>query len=373
MLVAGASGFTGALAAQIVWDHPRAGAGRRHLAQRRRQAAGRALPALPGADRADRARPRGPARGRRGDRRLPARRRRADRRRPARRRASSSSTSPPTSACATARPTSAGTASTAPPTSSAPASTGSPRSTATSCARRSSSPPPAATRPRACWRWRRWPNRACSPRSSSPRCRAPPATAAQRRPRPLLEHDRERLPLQDRGAPAPARDRAGAGGARQPGAGHLRPAPAAARPGRAGDLLRDARRGDLEGGDPRPLRARATPTSPSSTSSTARRTCARVRDTNECHVYVTVEERGRVMAFSRDRQHLEGRLQPGRAEPQPDAGARRDGGARMSEPAEPERRCASSGRAGSTRPTGVEELDPPSSRPASAPAAPTAG
>ena len=28
------------------------------------------------------------------------------------------------------------------------------------------------------------------------------------------------------------------------------------------------------------------------------RACATLRDTNECHVYVTVEERGRVMAFS---------------------------------------------------------------------------
>ncbi len=35
----------------------------------------------------------------------------------------------------------------------------------------------------------------------------------QRRPRPLQRDDRERLPLQDRGPPSPARDRAGAGGA----------------------------------------------------------------------------------------------------------------------------------------------------------------
>ena len=37
VLVAGASGFTGALAAQIVWRHPRLRAGRGDLAQRRRQ------------------------------------------------------------------------------------------------------------------------------------------------------------------------------------------------------------------------------------------------------------------------------------------------------------------------------------------------
>jgi len=47
--------------------------------------------------------------------------------------------------------------------------------------------------------------------------------------------------------------------------------------------------------------------SPSSTSSTARPNLRALRDTNECHVYVTVEERGRVMAFSAIDKHLEGR------------------------------------------------------------------
>ena len=113
VLVAGASGFTGALAAQIVWDHPRL----ELAAATSRSDAGKRLDALY-------PRYRVPlelteldldaARGdRRRDRRLPARRRGADRRRAARPRASSSSTSPPTSACATCRPTSAGTASTA--------------------------------------------------------------------------------------------------------------------------------------------------------------------------------------------------------------------------------------------------------------------
>ena len=44
--------------------------------------------------------------------------------------------------------------------------------------------------------------------------------------------------------------------------------------------------------------ASATPTSPSSTSSTGPPNLRALRDTNECHVYVTVEERGRVIAFS---------------------------------------------------------------------------
>ena len=158
---------------------PRAGPG--DLALGRRQADRPALPALPGAGRADRARPRRPASSTASTPRSSPTRT-ARRRRPSPRcapPASSSSTSPPTSGCATWRPTSAGTASTAPPTSSAPASTGSARCTGRSCARRSWSPPPAATRPRPCSGWRRWPNRACSPTSPSPRCRAPRATAAR--------------------------------------------------------------------------------------------------------------------------------------------------------------------------------------------------
>ena len=42
----------------------------------------------------------------------------------------------------------------------------------------------------------------------------------------------------------------------------------------------------------------ATRASRSSTRSTAPPGLRDVRDTNECHVYVTVEERGRVLAFS---------------------------------------------------------------------------
>ena len=83
-----------------------------------------------------------------------------------------------------------------------------------------------------------------------------------------------------------------------------------------------------------------------------------VRDTNECHVYVTVEERGRRARLLGDRQPLEGGLRPGGPEPQPDARARRDGGAAMSEP-------ASSDRAGSSRRPGSRSSTPRSSRRAS--------
>ena len=48
VIVAGASGFAGALAAELVWRHPAPRARRGDLALRRRHAARRALPALPG-------------------------------------------------------------------------------------------------------------------------------------------------------------------------------------------------------------------------------------------------------------------------------------------------------------------------------------
>ena len=179
VLVAGANGFTGALAAQIVWDHPRLRAGRGDLAQRRRQAARRALPALPGAARADRARPRrarpevdaaivayphGAAAptvaalraagdpGRRPLRRLPAARhghlralvRRARRAGAVRHRRLRADRDVP-------------------------------RGAARGGAGRDARLLPDRDRAR---RWRRWPNRGCSARSSSAPCRAPPATAA---------------------------------------------------------------------------------------------------------------------------------------------------------------------------------------------------
>ena len=63
-----------------------------------------------------------------------------------------------------------------------------------------------------------------------------------------------------------------------------------------------------------------------------------------------------------DRQPLEGRLRPGDPEPQPDAGARRDGGPAVSATA-----SSSFARAGSTRPTASRSSTPLGSRRASGP------
>ncbi len=52
-----------------------------------------------------------------------------------------------------------------------------------------------------------------------------------------------------------------------------------------------------------------------------------VRDTNQCHVHVTVDGARPGDRLLGDRQHLEGRLRPGGPEPQPDARPARDGGA----------------------------------------------
>ncbi len=69
----------------------------------------------------------------------------------------------------------------------------------------------------------------CRDRRQAGRLRRRPRR--RRRRDALRQHGRERLPLQDRGPPSPARDRTGAGGARRRDASHLRPSPAAARPG----------------------------------------------------------------------------------------------------------------------------------------------
>ncbi len=149
----------------------------------------------------------------------------------------------------------------------------------------------------------------------------------RRRRRDALRLDgRERLRLQDRGAPPPARDRAGAGGARQSRSGRLRPAPAAARPGRAGQLLRADDRareqGPGAGALPRALRRRAL------------RPCRRqpawpARPARHQRVPHLRHRRGARSGdgLLGDRQPLEGRLRPGGPEPQPDARPRRDGGA----------------------------------------------
>ena len=151
VLVAGASGFAGALAADIVWRHPQLELVRVDRARRRRHAARRPLSALPRPARADRARPRLGClhrRLRRGNRRLSARRIGAGRRRRCGSGDCSSSTSPPTSGSAIPTSTRSGTAS--PPTAGAARRCGlraagaQPRADPRAP---SSSPIPAATRP----------------------------------------------------------------------------------------------------------------------------------------------------------------------------------------------------------------------------------
>ena len=124
-------------------------------------------------------------------------------------------------------------------------------------------------------RSRRSPNRACSARSSSPRCRAPPGYG--RSSDDLVHYSsmtENAFPYKTEGhrhRPEIEQELAALG---SPATGHLRAAPDPARPGRAGDLLRDA-----DARRPRATRSStstrsATPTSPSSASSTGRRTCA---------------------------------------------------------------------------------------------------
>ena len=189
----------------------------------------------------DRARPRRGRGRRRGDRRLPARRRGAGRRRAARARACRSSTSRPTSGSATCRPTSAGTARTA-----TPELLDERRLRATELHRErdprapSWSPTRAATRPRRCWRWRRWPRPGLIDdvvSTPSPGSRAPGAAAGSELAlrRPWTENSSPYGVEGHRHAPEIEQELRRA---RSPSAGDLRPAPAAARPGRAGELLR---------------------------------------------------------------------------------------------------------------------------------------
>ena len=136
-----------------------AGAGRGHLAQRRRHAARPALPALPGAAGADRARPR---RGSRGSTRRSSPTRTAPRRRWSPRCAGwacSSSTSPPTSACATCPTYERWYGEHGAPELLDDAVYGLTELYRERAARgRAGRDTRAATRPRACWRWRRWPS-----------------------------------------------------------------------------------------------------------------------------------------------------------------------------------------------------------------------
>ena len=129
VLVAGGSGYAGALAARILHRHPHFELAAVTSRSDVGDAPERPVSAPPRAARPRGARPRPPRRRRRRDRRL-------SRTAPPRRSspgcagaACASSTSAPTSACATARPTRGGTASTGRRSCSAPASTGCPSAT----------------------------------------------------------------------------------------------------------------------------------------------------------------------------------------------------------------------------------------------------
>ena len=140
---------------------PAARAGRGHQPQRRRQAARRALPALPGAAGADGARPRADGGGRRGDRRLPARRLGAGGGADARPRPAGGRPLGRLPAARPASSTRSGTGRTASRQLLADAVYGLPELHREADPRAPSwSRTRAAIRPRRCWRWRRSPSRA---------------------------------------------------------------------------------------------------------------------------------------------------------------------------------------------------------------------
>ena len=246
VIVAGATGFAGALAAHLLWRHPGfelvGGHGALGGWARRSTSSTRATACRSTIEELDLA---ALERARRRDRRLPARRRRADRRRAARARRARRRPQrrlPPALAGdlrALVRRAPAARAARATP------STGSPSCTARRSPARRSSPTPAATRP---------------PRvlALAPLARAgliadvvidakqgiSGRRARVRRADAPVDGGREHPPLQGRRPPPHAGDRGAAGRARpgcRPARSSSRP-PRAARPGRAGELLRDARR-----------------------------------------------------------------------------------------------------------------------------------
>ena len=118
---------------------------------------------------------------------------------------------------------------------------------------------------------------------------------------------RERQRLQAGHAPPRRRDRPGAGGPRGADRGDLRPAPGAARPGRALLLLRDPAARDLRPRSAGAVRRRPTSASRSSSSPTRPRACATCA-TPTCAGSPSVATPHRAAARVRcDRQPLEGR------------------------------------------------------------------
>ena len=187
------------------------------------------------------------------------------------------------------------------------------------------SPTPAATRPRRCWRSRRWSRPACSlpaPTSSSTpsrACRAP----ARRRPsgrtspkctaacRPTACSTTATAPKSSR---ASGRD------------GHVHAAPAAARPRHPRDDLRARRAGHDRRGARRRLRAAPTRGAPFvRLVGSALPEIKHVAHTNFCDIGWRVDAVGPRDPGVGHRQPAEGRVGPGRAEHERDARPRRDG------------------------------------------------
>ena len=329
-IVAGASGYTGALAAALLQRHEaielvgvtsRSDAGRRLDDLYPQHRVPLVLDAFDAEDH---------DRDRRGDRRLPARRRRARRRRAARARREASWTSAPTSACATRPPTPTGTASTARPSL---LRRGRLRA-ARAAARRdraapTSSPTPAATRRRRCWRSRRWRARACSPTSSiDAKSGVSGAGRARDRDDALRLGQRERDALRRRAPPPHARDRAGAARARaRPTRSCPRSRRTCCRSTRASWCPATSRRPSRSTADAAGRALRPGPTRDEPFVELAERPPG-VRDVRDIerlpHPRPRRRAHGQGLRVRGDRQPLEGRRVAGGAEPQPHVRPRRD-------------------------------------------------
>ena len=332
--VVGASGFAGALTAALLWNHPRVSLGGGHRAHRCRAAPRRPLSALPRAARArGSSTPSGSA-PRPTWRWCPIRTaRRPPPWRSCARRACAWSTSPPTSGCTTSPRTSAGTDSTGRPSCAASRCSASPSCTATRSPRRRWSRTPAATRPRRSWRSRR--SRAQALIADAVVDAKSGVSGAGREANErthFVSVDENVNAIRGRRAPARARDRPGAGRAR-PASGavtfvpHLLPldqgllASCYVTPSRelradeVAELFQEAY------GDERFIELAGSPPG-----------VRDVRDTNICRIHATAAPGRARPGVRRDRQPLEGRRRPGRAEPEPDAGTRRGRGPAMSGP-----------------------------------------
>ena len=153
--------------------------------------------------------------------------------------------------------------------------------------------------------------------------------------------DENAFAYRDRGPSPSAGDRAGAGGARQRGAGHLRSASDAARPGEL--VTAFVSTSEPIGKDAlQALYRERYADEPFVTVRDRAPGLRDVRDTNQCHIYVTVEEHGRVLAFAAIDNLWKGAAVAGGPEPEPDARAAGGRGDLVSEPRPASGRCPGS-------------------------------